>query len=177
MARNIEIKARIESVAAVARAVAALATAGPTVLTQDDTFFHCPTGRLKLRQLSPNEGQLIFYQRPDVAGPKTSHYDITPTDVPAALRRTLGLALGECGRVRKARILYLCGRTRVHLDRVAGLGDFLELEVVLDETEDETAGLAKAHQLMAALGIGPQNLVTGAYVDLLAAAGQDGRPL
>ena len=177
MARNIEIKARIESVASLAPAVAALATAGPTVLTQDDTFYNCPNGRLKLRQLSPNEGQLIFYQRPDAAGPKTSHYDITPTDAPARLRRTLGLALGACGRVCKERTLYLCGRTRVHLDRVAGLGDFLELEVVLDETEDEAAGLAEARALLAALGLGRQSLVAGAYVDLLAAAGQDGRPL
>ena len=177
MARNIEIKARIESVAALAPAVAALASAGPTTMSQDDTFYNCPNGRLKLRRLSPNEGQLIFYQRPDAAGPKTSHYDISPTDAPAALGRTLGLALGECGRVRKERTLYLCGRTRVHLDRVAGLGDFLELEVVLGETGDEAAGLAEARALMAALGIGPQDLVTGAYVDLPAAAGQDGRPL
>jgi predicted adenylyl cyclase CyaB len=176
MARNIEIKARIACVAALTSRVAALADAGPTVLTQDDTFFPCPNGRLKLRELSPTQGQLIFYQRPDTAGPKISHYDITPTDAPAALRRTLGLALGECGRVRKARILYRCGRTRVHLDRVAGLGDFLELEVVLDDTEDEAAGLAEAHALLAALGLGRQQLVAGAYVDLLAAAGQDGRP-
>ena len=177
MARNIEIKARIASVDALVPAVAALASASPTAISQDDTFFTCPNGRLKLRQLSPGQGQLIFYQRPDAPGPKTSHYDITRTDAPVELRRTLGLALGECGRVRKARILYQCGRTRVHLDRVEGLGDYLELEVVLHDHEDETAGLAEAHHLMAVLGLGPKQLVTGAYVDLLAAAGQDGRPL
>lgn len=171
MARNIEIKARIDSVELLEPVVAALADAGPTAIAQDDTFFPCPNGRLKLRQFSPTEGQLIFYQRPDAAGPKTSRYDIVPTAAPADLRRALGQALGECGRVRKRRILYLCGRTRVHLDRVAGLGDFLELEVVLDEAESEASGLAEARRLMAALGIAEEALVAGAYVDLPATAG------
>ena len=41
----------------------------------------------------------------------------------------LGQALGVLGVVRKQRLLYLVGQTRVHLDSVEGLGDFLELEV------------------------------------------------
>jgi len=177
MARNIEIKARIASVEALAPVVAALADAGPTQIEQDDTFFPCQSGRLKLRELAANEGQLIFYQRPDVAGPKTSHYDIAPTNAPSELRRALAQALGVCGRVRKRRLLYHCGRTRAHLDRVEGLGDFLELEVALGANESEAAGLAEARRLMAALGLSADALVAGAYVDLLAAAGRTGRPL
>ena len=177
MARNIEIKARIASVEALAPIVAALAEAGPTAIEQDDTFFPCPNGRLKLRELAANEGQLIFYQRPDATGPKTSQYDIAPVSAPQALRCVLEQAFGTCGRVRKQRSLYRCGRTRVHLDRVEDLGDFLELEVVLGENETESSGLAEARRLMAALGLAEKDLIAGAYVDLLAAAGQNGRPL
>jgi predicted adenylyl cyclase CyaB len=68
--------------------------------------------------------------------------------------------------VRKHRTLYLAGRTRVHVDRVEGLGDFLELEVVLDDGESVDAGTREAENLMATLGIEASDLVQGAYVDL-----------
>ena len=69
--------------------------------------------------------------------------------------------------VRKVRHLYLVGRTRIHLDRVEGLGDFLELEVVLAERDSIGDGEAEAHQLMGPLGVTPEDLVPDAYVDLL----------
>src|SRR5437667_11958629 len=130
MARNIEIKARIESVEAMSTKAAALADQGPVELLQDDTFFTRERGRLKLRALSANAGQLIFYQRPNHPGPKESFYIITPTSSPDAVREALSRAYGQAGRVRKHRTLYRIGRTRLHLDRVEGLGHFLELEVV-----------------------------------------------
>ena len=167
MARNVEIKARIASVETVAPRVAALADQGPIEIVQDDTFFACDRGRLKLRALSGQEGQLIFYRRPDQAGPKESSFVISPTTAPDTLREALSLAYGRSGRVRKQRTLYLIGRTRVHLDRVEDLGHFLELEVVLSEGEPMEPGVAEAHRIMVALGIAPDQLIEGAYVDLL----------
>jgi len=168
MPRNVEIKARIDSIEAVVGRVAALADRGPIEIPQDDTFFACERGRLKLRALSAGEGQLIFYRRADAAGPKESVFTISPTASPDTLREALSLAYGLTGRVRKHRTLYVVGRTRVHLDRVEDLGNFLELEVVLTEGEPAASGIAEAHDLMAALGITPAQLVEGAYVDLLA---------
>ncbi len=168
MARNIEIKARIESVEAMAPKAAALADQGPIELHQDDTFFACQQGRLKLRAFSATEGQLIFYQRPNQKGPKESFFIIAPTVAPDSVRAALSLAYGQAGRVRTQRTVYVVGRTRVHLDRVEGLGHFLELEVVLAEGEPAGPGVEEAHKLMAALGITPAQLIEGAYVDLLA---------
>ena len=168
MARNIEIKARIESVEAMSIKAAALADQGPIEILQDDTFFMCERGRLKLRAFSANEGQLIFYQRPDQPGPKESFFIISPTSSPDALREALSLAYGQAGRVRKHRTLYFVGRTRVHLDRVEDLGNFLELEIVLSEGERSAQGVEEAHKLMAALGIASTQLIEGACVDLLA---------
>lgn len=168
MARNIEIKARIESVESLAPQAAALADQGPVEIVQDDTFFPCARGRLKLRAFPAGDGQLIYYQRPDQAGPKESFFVISPTAAPDALREALSLAYGRAGRVRKRRILYLIGRTRVHLDRVEDLGDFLELEVVLAEGEPAERGVEEARHLMATLGVDAGQLIEGAYVDLLA---------
>jgi predicted adenylyl cyclase CyaB len=165
--RNVEIKARIASVEVMAPRVAALADRGPVEIEQDDTFFVCERGRLKLRALSPTEGQLIFYRRANQAGPKESRFVISPTASPDTLRDALTLAYGSAGRVRKHRTLYLVGRTRVHLDRVESLGHFLELEVVLAEGESPDAGVKEARALMTALGLADDQLIDGAYVDLL----------
>ena len=165
--RNVEIKARISSVEALVPRVAALADQGPVEIEQDDTFFVCERGRIKLRALSATEGQLIFYRRANQAGPKESRFVISPTASPDTLRDALTLAYGSAGRVRKHRTLYLVGRTRVHLDRVESLGHFLELEVVLAEGESPDAGVKEARALMTALGLADDQLIDGAYVDLL----------
>lgn len=175
MARNIEIKARLAGIPELLPRVAALATGGPEEIDQDDTFFRCAGGRLKLRTFADDRGELIFYRRADRQGPKESSYLIAPTAAPGALRELLARSNGEAGRVVKHRTVYLAGRTRVHLDRVEGLGDFLELEVVLRDDEDAAAGVAVAHVLMDRLGVRADQLVEGAYVDLLAArAARDG---
>jgi len=167
MPRNIEIKARIPRIDALLPKAAALADRGPVEIAQDDTFFRCESGRLKLRTLSPSAGELIFYRRADRQGPKESFYHLTPTSEPDRLRETLSLACGQIGRVQKTRTLLLVGRTRIHLDRVEGLGDFLELEVVLEDGEPLEAGMQEAHDIMARLGVASSQLIEGAYLDLL----------
>ncbi|MBI1919587.1 MAG: class IV adenylate cyclase [Geobacter sp.] len=171
MARNIEIKARIPSVEALAPKAAAVADKGPFEIIQDDTFFRCESGRLKLRAFSQEEGELIFYRRADRQGPKESFYLRSPTSAPETLRDSLSLAYGQAGRVKKHRTLFLVGRTRIHLDRVENLGHFLELEVVLEEGEPTEVGVREAHELMAKLGVEPSQLIEGAYLDLLAQRG------
>ena len=75
MSRNVEIKARVEDVEAVRSIVETLADQGPFDLVQDDTFFACTGGRLKLRTgAAIDEGELIFYRRADSQGPKESFY-------------------------------------------------------------------------------------------------------
>lgn len=167
MATNIEIKARIADLNAVRAIAEKLSDRPGMVFSQEDTFFHSPQGRLKLRVLAPDQGQLIYYARPDAPGPKRSEYFVAPTTDPAALQAVLAPCLGVRGVVRKQRALYWAGNTRIHLDEVEGLGSFLELEVMLGPGQTPEEGQATARDLMGKLGIRECDLIEGAYMDLL----------
>jgi predicted adenylyl cyclase CyaB len=167
MPRNVEIKAKVNDPEAMMARAAALAEGLRETLVQEDTFFYVKTGRLKLRVLSPGRGELIYYARTDSSGPKASRYDLVETSDPEGLRRVLAIALGVRGVVKKKRLLYRVGQTRIHLDDVKGLGTFLELEVEMRPGERREDGDVVARDLMARLGIEERDLVSGAYIDLV----------
>ena len=171
MPRNIEIKARIASVETLLPRALAVAGGKPERISQDDTFFPVPMGRLKLRQFEDGSAELIHYHRADRAQAKASDYVRVPVPDAAALREALTRGCGLLGRVRKQRLLLLAGATRIHLDRVEGLGDFMELEVVLAEGQSDAEGQRIADTLMAELGLADAERVAGAYMDLLIAGG------
>jgi len=171
MAVNIEIKARVADLESLRQRVKNLADRPAEVLQQEDIFFHIAVGRLKLRQQESGPGQLIYYNRPDVGGPKASDYQIYPSAAPDQLRVLLADCLGERGVVKKTRWLYWVGNTRIHLDEVVGLGTFMELEVVLKDGQTVGEGEATAQALCQKLEIPASSLVEGAYIDLLEGQG------
>ena len=167
MPTNIEIKARVHNPGELRRRAEKVSDTPVEVIPQEDTFFYTPKGRLKLRQLRPDFAQLVYYERPDQDGPKRSNYHIFETQDPAGLKTALSLALGVRGIVRKNRFLYMAGQTRIHLDDVESLGQFVELEVVLQDGQTDAEGQAIAEDLLFRLGIRKDDLLEGAYIDLL----------
>ena len=167
MPTNIEIKACVHDMARLRARAEAISDTPVQVIPQEDTFFHTPKGRLKLRQLQPDQAQLVYYERPDQDGPKRSNYHIFETSDSQGLKTALSLALGIRGVVRKTRFLYLAGQTRIHLDDVEGLGQFMELVVVLREDQSDADGQTIAEDLMTRLGVQEEDLLEGAYMDLL----------
>jgi len=167
MPANIEIKARVHDFKSLQQKVELLSDAPCQVIQQEDTFFNCQNGRIKLRELGPHRGQLVYYLRPDVSGPKHSEYKIFETDDPAGLKTILTEAYGVRGVVSKVRYLFMVGQTRIHLDDVKGLGTFIELEVVLQADQTDTEGQAIAENLMHRLGILESDLIDTAYMDLI----------
>lgn len=168
MPENVELKARIECPERIRQKVSELTAATSEKLLQEDIFYHAPRGRLKLRKQNDPGAQLIFYRRPDSAEPTPSTYHITPVSDPDTMHQLLEEALGVRGRVKKTRHLWWIGQTRVHLDSVQQLGEFIELEVVLREDQTQKEGAAIATNLMHSIGIDEKNLVDCAYIDLLA---------
>jgi adenylate cyclase class IV len=174
MPRNIELKAAIASIEALLPRARAVAGGEPVAIAQDDTFFRVPHGRLKLREFADGSAELIHYHRPDGGQAKASDYVRVAVRDAAALREALARGCGVLGRVRKDRLLLLSTQgaftSRIHLDRVDGLGDFMELEVMLQDGQSDAQGAAVAEQLMGSLGLGSAPRLAGAYLDLLAAA-------
>ena len=167
MPTNIEIKARVKDFDTLKERAERLSDLPVQVIPQEDTFFNIPQGRLKLRVLSPSRAQLVWYARNDDTGPKRSDYQIYETNDPDQLKTTLTLALGLRGVVKKIRYLYMVGQTRIHLDDVENLGQFMELEVVMQPGQSDAEGQAIAQDLMSKLGITPDNLLDVAYMDMV----------
>lgn len=172
MARNVEIKARIapSQFSELRQQAEAIATSGPTLLEQTDTFFQSKIGRLKLREFGNGTAELIQYERPDCSGPKVSSYVRSPCPSPASMKAALDGANGIIGVVQKRREVFFVDNTRVHLDHVKGLGTYLELEVVLGTDDLESEGEAIANRLLVELGVDDSQLVSGAYFDLMSVA-------
>ncbi|MFC2157989.1 class IV adenylate cyclase [Acidobacteriota bacterium] len=165
--RNVEIKARTEDIKVLEERATKIADSGPFVFDQEDTFFHSQKGRLKLRKFSGTEGELIFYARPNTTGPSQCRYILSPTTTPDALLQSLTESNGIKGVIRKRRILYLSGQTRIHLDEVENLGQYVELEVVLRPGQKKSEGIQIANDMMEKLGISEDQLIEKAYIDLL----------
>ena len=158
--RNLEIKARDPDPARSLERALALGADDRGEITQRDTYFAPAAGRLKLREQSPGDAELIQYRRPDAAGPRASDYRLVPVVDADALREALDAALGTLVVVEKRRRLLLFEGVRIHVDEVEGLGSFLELEAT-------DASPSKVDRLRAELDIPDDRLIAGSYSDLL----------
>lgn len=166
---NIEIKARCADPEHLHRK---LMGAGADYRGEDhqiDTYFRVPDGRLKLRQ-GNIENSLIFYRRPDQAGPKASEVALHPVapDHGHSLRSLLDQALGCHIVVDKRRRIYFIDNVKFHLDRVEGLGSFVEIEAIdADGTIGRERLREQCDQYLSYLGIRPEDLLEGSYSDML----------
>ena len=164
--RNVEIKTQLRDRGHVERELERLGARDAGIETQDDVFYRCPSGRLKLRESSRDGAALIHYQRSDEATERISDYEIVRISDPETMRAFLDRALGRSGAVRKQRHLFLLDNVRIHLDRVEQLGDFLELEAIVDAGHTEAQCRQSCAELLERFGIRPEDRLAVAYVDL-----------
>ena len=167
MPENIEIKARVRDWESLKKKAEEICGSPAEVLKQEDTFFEVKQCRLKLRVFSGDKGELIYYRKEDIPGPKRSDYQIVPLKHPAKVKVMLSQALGIRGTVIKSRTVYKKENVRIHLDEVEGLGRFVEIEVVLLSSHDRLQGEKSAKQFMKKLGIKEIDLLEKSYIDML----------
>ena len=171
---NIEVKARLGDLDAAIRTAQSLGARDSGADRQVDTYFRVPHGRLKIRQSLFVGEQLILYMRPDVAAPRRADYEVLPAPRGGRTRELLELMLGIEVVVEKVRRLFVLGDTRIHLDTVKDLGDFIEFEAVYPYglTSAEAAALHDVNRLMGAFALSSADLVPHSYRELLLATGR-----
>jgi homotetrameric cytidine deaminase len=165
--RNVELKASDPDPARTLELALKLGASDEGEISQRDTYFGGSRARVKLREQTPGEDELIAYRRPDGDDAKVSDYLRVEVTDAAALKEALDAAYGTKVVVAKKRRLLLWENVRIHLDEVEGLGAYMELEGLVDGDDDGPAR-ERVQRLREALEIEDANLVSGSYSDLLA---------
>jgi predicted adenylyl cyclase CyaB len=120
-----------------------------------------------LREEKDASPQLIGYARPAIAGQRESRYRIVEVANGEALMETLADTLGIRAVVAKSRHLFTLDATRIHLDEVEDLGNFIEIEAVAPPESDLSEEVEQVNRLRSALEIREGDLVAGSYCDLM----------
>ena len=165
--KNIEIKTPLAGRAQTEEKLLSIGANLEWTRKQVDTFFNAPSGWLKLREVEGCPCELISYRRSvEDSGPRESDYDILRLEAAHELSSVLEHSLGILGIVEKQRALWLYRNTRVHLDRVKGLGDFLELETMLAGI-DAGEGTAESEEVIGLLELNKELFISVPYLELL----------
>ena len=164
---NIEIKARCANPQVLEAILKAHNARFMGIDHQIDTYFNTTNGRLKLRE-GNIENALIFYNRPNQAGPKQSDIILYKTQPQASLKAVLTQANGILAVVDKKRQIYFIENVKFHLDTVHGLGNFVEIEAI-DENGDigYEALFAQCSFYMQLFNIQEGDLMTNSYSDMI----------
>ena len=165
MPTNLEIKAKYPSLAKARKISRDLGARFGGTLKQTDTYFKVKQGRLKLREINKKELELIYYRRGDSKGNRYSDYTVLPLQRKEAAKRVLESLFETLVVVRKRRELFLYKNSRIHIDTVAGLGAFVEFEVLVVRGERQAQDLMSS--LRREFGINSASLIGGSYSDML----------
>lgn len=164
---NIELKARLQSLASARQVAKSLADSRLPDQHQIDTYFNCQDGRLKLREIVGERAELIAYRRPDLSGPKASNYYVLPVSEPERFKEALATTLGIRSRVEKHREIFLHKNVRIHLDLVKGLGEFLEFEAVLSKEYAAAESQQLVDELRVRFAIADADLLQTSYGEMV----------
>jgi adenylate cyclase class IV len=180
--KNLEAKFRLSNHAEAEARASTLGYTQRAILHQRDTFFRVANGKLKLREEN-GSAVLIYYHR-DESGPlMLSNYEIVKIADPPRTLRILATALGPIAVVEKVRTLMMRDNVRLHLDKVARLGDYGEIEAVIADGEEDhlspgpspfwrgdeqERSRSAVNEILAALNVGKDDLIDVSYFEMLA---------
>ena len=166
---NVEIKARCDDPEFIRKYLISRGAKFIGTDIQTDTYFNVLNGRLKLRE-GNIENNLIYYQRSNQAGPKNSDFTLVKIEDAAGLKNALTRSLGVKVVVTKSREIYYFENVKFHIDEIAGLGSFLEIEagnILAHKTQEELQ--LQCEHYMRELKVNTEDLIELSYSDMLLA--------
>ena len=178
MAKNLEFKAQCQSLDDFYPRLAGLDATHCETVHQIDTYFYVTAEkystisetcepRLKLREIDEmTEAWLIYYERPNEDASRYSQYQLCKITDPSTFKVLLTAALGVKTVVKKQRELWMFNNTRIHLDTVADLGQFVELETVF-QGQTETEAINEHQHVKTVLRLDTTHPVAVSYSDLI----------
>lgn len=131
---------------------------------QEDIYYKIKEGRLKLRIINQTKGNLIFYRRSNKTTKRVSKYIISETNNPESLKLILQNTLPVLITVRKKREIFIHKNIRIHLDKVVGLGNYLEFEIIFNSFANARKQM---EDLISYFDLNEDNFIKVSYSDLL----------
>ena len=168
MPENLEIKAYLADIDTLPEACQRIGAELTRSFVQQDTYFHVPRGRLKIRESSGCPPSLIAYERINSPGLRESHFKMLSLQSQSdgeRLKAMLIETIAERGVVVKHRDVYKKDAALINVDAVEGLGNFLEIEV--DVSGGREAAMAAANEISGHLGVSLADTVPWSYIDML----------
>jgi predicted adenylyl cyclase CyaB len=127
--RNLEIKLQLDSLKNIKQILNKNRIALKEVLIQKDVYYTVEKGLLKLR-IENGQSSLIYYLRNENSSKRWSDYEIVNFRN-GSIEKFFARFMTTEVAVSKIRELYIYNNTRIHLDKVKGLGSFIELETIV----------------------------------------------
>ncbi len=133
MPKNLEIKIKLSNSAQVLNGINKLNAKKIYSSEQVDVYFENEKGRLKVRE-SIGEKSVIFYDRVEDGKERWSKFHFIKVESPKEWVSFFKLFMKPLVTVKKHRTLFHYKNTRIHVDKIRGLGNFIELETKVNSS-------------------------------------------
>ncbi|MGH7571374.1 MAG: class IV adenylate cyclase [Gemmatimonadota bacterium] len=164
---NLELKASVRDLGETRERVRSAGARLQGTECQVDRYFRVSGGHVKLRESTFDGAHLVVYQRPETATAREARFHRLPVSDPEGLAGTLEALLGAGAKVEKEREVWWWEEVRIHLDRVEGLGSFIEFEARVDRIGDRADADRRIAWLRERLEIGSEDVVNGSYGEMI----------
>jgi len=163
MAQNLELKIKLDSPEKVESILKKNDVQLSEILHQKDIYYSVEKGLLKLR-VEENGNSLIKYLRDESGSDRWSNYEIIQLTNGDAEKFLSDIFTVEI-TVKKTRKLYWLLNTRIHIDEVENLGNFLELETIVDKDQEDAKD--RFEKVVELLNLDLDNQIKCSYRDIL----------